>query len=240
MFYLNYIHNSAPEQLEFLFKVMSFGAKYPGVFAQIAEINDHLYLSGAHPVQAPRLRSLGITHVINCTMEVSDVIARGITCTRIFVEDTPYARLGLYFDKCAKIINDVKNRGGKTLVHCVAGVSRSASLCMAYLMRYKGLSLKDAYKHVKKQRPVVHPNVGFFRQLIEFEKFIRGKTSVKMVGSPYGMLPTVYKDELVQAQQQQQQQHQSTLKSKKKLVEAQQQQQQQQQQRNTLKSKKKA
>ena len=174
---------------------MSRRACYPGVFAQIAEITGNLYLSGAHPVQAPRLRSLGITHVINCTMEVSDVVAKGITTTRFFVEDTPYARLGLYFDKCARIINDVASKGGKTLVHCVGGVSRSASLCIAYLMRYKGLTLKDAYNHVKSRRPAAHPNVGFFKQLIEFEKYIHGKTSVKIVGSPYGLVPTVYREE---------------------------------------------
>ena len=171
-------------------------SRYPGMYAQIAPITDHLFLSGAHPVQGQRLRSLGITHVINATMEVMDIHAPGITSTRILIQDTPYARLGLYFDKCAKVIDDIRKQGGKTLVHCVAGVSRSASLCMAYLMRCKGMTLKDAYKLVKSKRPVIHPNPGFFRQLVEFEKFIHGKTTVKMVGSPYGMIPTVYKEEI--------------------------------------------
>ena len=55
------------------------------------------------------------------------------------------------------------------MVHCIAGVSRSASLCMAYLMRYQQMSLASAFEHVKICRPVVRPNKGFLRQLVQWE-----------------------------------------------------------------------
>lgn len=86
----------------------------------------------------------------------------------------------------------VETRGGKTLVHCVAGVSRSASICIAYLMKYKRMPLDQAYKHVKKCRSVIQPNVGFWKQLIEFERRLFGRTTVKMVQSSGGFVPDIY------------------------------------------------
>lgn len=51
------------------------------------------------------------------------------------------------------------------MVHCFAGVSRSATIVIAFLMQECGMSLKDAYNHVKQKRYFIHPNDGFKRQL---------------------------------------------------------------------------
>ena len=56
------------------------------------------------------------------------------------------------------------------MIHCVLGVSRSASLLIAYLMKYKNMSLKTAYDFVSSKRPCVRPNPGFWRQLTDYEK----------------------------------------------------------------------
>ena len=58
------------------------------------------------------------------------------------------------------------------LVHCVAGVSRSATLCLAYLTRYY-CSLEEAWHHVKTIRPWVRPNYSFMEQLVQWEKVVR-------------------------------------------------------------------
>ena len=55
---------------------------------------------------------------------------------RIPVNDLPHAQLSPYFDKVADLIEKRSQKGERCLVHCVAGVSRSASLCIAYLMKY--------------------------------------------------------------------------------------------------------
>ena len=133
-------------------------------------------------------------------MEASDIRAQGISSTHIYVDDNPYAKLSPYFDKCAKIINDVGAKGGKTLVHCMAGVSRSASLIMAYLMKYKGMSLRGAYDFLKTKREIIHPNTGFFRQLVDYERKLRGATSVSIVRTPWGAMPSMYKQEILEWQ----------------------------------------
>ena len=66
--------------------------------------------------------------------------------------------------------DDVKARGGRVLVHCHAGVSRSATVCMAYIMKTLGYNLRSAYDYVKSRRSCVSPNLHFMGQLLEFEK----------------------------------------------------------------------
>ncbi|RUS90772.1 hypothetical protein EGW08_001483 [Elysia chlorotica] len=162
------------------------------MFTQVAEITSCLYLSSAAAVRGEKVRSLGITSIINITLEIPNLQLPNLESVQIQVDDSPTARLGLYFDRCADKIHEVDRRGGRTLVHCVAGVSRSASICLAYLMKYHRMPLAQAYRHVKRRRPVIQPNIGFWRQLIEFERRVLGRTSVKMVQSSIGWVPDVY------------------------------------------------
>ena len=55
------------------------------------------------------------------------------------------------------------------LVHCGAGVSRSATLCMAYLMRRFGWNATKARTHCHDRRSLVNPNHGFWQALCAFE-----------------------------------------------------------------------
>lgn len=60
---------------------------------------------------------------------------------------------------------------------------------------YLRMSLRDAHNHVRSCRSVIRPNIGFWRQLIDYEKRIRGKKSVKMIQSSMGLIPDVYQQE---------------------------------------------
>jgi protein-tyrosine phosphatase len=57
----------------------------------------------------------------------------------------------------------------RVLVHCVAGVSRSATLVIAFLMMTEGLTAARAFEEVAAVRSCCNPNRGFRAQLIEFE-----------------------------------------------------------------------
>ena len=67
------------------------------------------------------------------------------------------------------------SRGGAVLVHCYAGVSRSATCVIAYLMQERDLNFEEAFSFASKQRPVIFPNMGFQQQLKQFERLLHVK-----------------------------------------------------------------
>ena len=69
----------------------------------------------------------------------------------------------------------MRKNGKKVLIHCAAGVSRSASFTIAYFMKAKKMNYKTAFLLVKKGRLCVQPNEGFVQQLLEYEKQLEAK-----------------------------------------------------------------
>lgn len=65
--------------------------------------------------------------------------------------------------------DSVKQSGGRVLVHCQAGISRSATICLAYLMHTQRVRLDEAFNFVKQRRHVISPNLAFMGQLLQFE-----------------------------------------------------------------------
>ncbi|MBN3317498.1 DUS2 phosphatase, partial [Atractosteus spatula] len=65
--------------------------------------------------------------------------------------------------------NSVKESGGRVLVHCQAGISRSATICLAYLIVSRRVRLDEAFAFVKQRRGVISPNLSFMGQLLQFE-----------------------------------------------------------------------
>ena len=87
------------------------------------------------------------------------------------VDDKPEVDLLSHLNEALAWLDHVlsKNKGA-VLIHCAQGVSRSVSVCVAYLMARKKMSLKSALKYVRSRRAVANPNVGFRRQLKLFEE----------------------------------------------------------------------
>ncbi|CAJ0948846.1 unnamed protein product [Ranitomeya imitator] len=69
-----------------------------------------------------------------------------------------------------KPLEEAHQCGKGLLIHCQAGVSRSATIVIAYLMKHTRMTMTDAYKFVKGKRPIISPNLNFMGQLLEFEE----------------------------------------------------------------------
>ncbi|KAJ1978668.1 tyrosine/serine/threonine protein phosphatase [Dimargaris verticillata] len=78
--------------------------------------------------------------------------------------------LSEYFDQAFGFIDRGRESGHAVLVHCQLGVSRSASLMIAYVMRALRLTANEAYQYVKDRSPGVCPNLNLMYQLMDFEK----------------------------------------------------------------------
>ena len=68
---------------------------------------------------------------------------------------------------------EARSKNSAVLVHCLAGVSRSVTVTLAYLMHSQGLSLNDAFTLVRDHKPDVSPNFHFMQQLHSFERQLR-------------------------------------------------------------------
>lgn len=78
-------------------------------------------------------------------------------------------------------IEEARLGGKKVLVHCAAGVSRSSSLVLGYLITFRGMTLRQAHDHLKAVRPIIRPNNGFWKQLVELETELKGETTITLV-----------------------------------------------------------
>ncbi|PIC52108.1 hypothetical protein B9Z55_000235 [Caenorhabditis nigoni] len=166
-------------------------------YAAMSEIVPGLFICGVSALTNEEMKKHKITHIINATTEVPNLRSLGdIQRTKLWLEDTPqtyiYPHLELQSDQIQALIAD----GGKVLVHCVAGVSRSASICLAFLLKYRCRNLREAYHLMKSKRVMVRPNLGFWRQLIAYEQSVKEKcSSVRLVrdeAQPEQLLPDVY------------------------------------------------
>ena len=83
----------------------------------------------------------------------------------VWVGDSSQERILGHLDACAEFIEEARHAGCGVLVHCHAGVSRSATVVAAFLMRIERLSLHAVMASVREHRPRVCPNPGFFREL---------------------------------------------------------------------------
>lgn len=87
------------------------------------------------------------------------------------MQDTLQQDILQHFDEAIKFIDQVRSHTS-VLVHCYAGISRSASVCVAYIMYKFCCRLEKALWYVKKKRDFIYPNPNFMRQLVLYEEKI--------------------------------------------------------------------
>lgn len=169
----------------------------PPTLSGLSRVTSSLYISnGSAANNKLMLSGNQITSIINVSLEVVNTRYEDIQYLQVPVADTPVSRLCDFFDPIADHIHGVEMKQGRTLLHCAAGVSRSATLCLAYLMKYHTMSLLEAHSWTKACRPIIRPNSGFWEQLIHYEFRLFGKNTVHMVSSPLGMIPDIYEKEV--------------------------------------------
>ena len=138
-------------------------------------LTEQLYLAACRAVTSKCLADLKITSIVNATIELPTVAYQKQDTIQIAVEDKVGAKLNIYFDLIADKINQVHLAGGKILIYCRAGQSRSATLCIAYFMKYHDMTFDQAYQFVRTRRPIIHPNRGFVHQLKQYEEKLQAK-----------------------------------------------------------------
>ncbi|CAI2369513.1 unnamed protein product [Moneuplotes crassus] len=86
------------------------------------------------------------------------------------IEDHPDFCIKEFFDPTIELISSYLSQSKPVLIVCTAGVSRSATIVTAFIMKTTGKTFEEALQFVKEKRRFINPNAGFVKQLQEYEK----------------------------------------------------------------------
>lgn len=129
----------------------------------VACILPGLFLSSQDPAFCiEALKKYNVKHILSVGINL-DLRFNGIKYYYCELLDLPESDIFLPIKTCIDIIH--KNRHENILVHCNAGVSRSPTVVISYLMASEHLSYDEAYEKVRNKRNCIKPNNGFVQQL---------------------------------------------------------------------------
>lgn len=127
-------------------------------------------------LDSTKLKSLGMTHILVAGNHLHCRFPEEFTYMKLDIDDSLEEDILRVIDRSMEFIHSVNNQNkGNILVHCASGISRSASLMIAYLMRHTDMkTLEDAYNFLHMKRSKIHPNTNFIRQLKQYEDMLKG------------------------------------------------------------------
>lgn len=176
----NYSHNS------YIINNQSFN-KHISDYTNVSKINKNIFLGNwSISCNEKFLKNNNIKYIV-CIENIKkpDYINNiykklGIKHVQFFIEDLDNKNIYQYFNESTNIIDKVINNDLNILIHCQAGISRSTTILMAYLISKKNMTPIDAFNYILKKRPVISPNNGFIRQLNEWHIYTNNNNNKKM------------------------------------------------------------
>lgn len=162
------------EQGRTITKSVSFGSLgFVGDVKQDLQVGEILpgLIMGSQDVahNSELLDKFKVTHILNVASFVDNIYPEKFTYLSMDLRDLPDFPISKAFPEAIEFIEKAIQSGGCVLVHCNAGISRSATIVLAYLMKAKAMSLNDAFTYLRSKRPSSFPNSGFMIQLKTFE-----------------------------------------------------------------------
>lgn len=125
-------------------------------------------LSDKHDIKYILVAGFGIS-AIHENNEKSKIKYKKLKCIDLSVYDITKDIIEAikWIEKC---LNEDDKNGGNLLIHCARGKSRSASICIGYLMWKENISFEDAKYLVRQKRKIISINAGFEKQLKQFDE----------------------------------------------------------------------
>lgn len=141
-------------------------------------VDDNVYIGGyAIAGDAAVLAKHGITNIVKLFSDKvkfpeSKPRVPGVTYAVFAVADDPRQPIAQTAFAATDFIDKAVARGEKVLVHCHAGVSRSATVVLLHIMLNHGYTLDEALARLRRVRPQVDPNEGFMRFLRKIDRLL--------------------------------------------------------------------
>lgn len=135
-------------------------------FPEMDQITEKIYLGNEDAQRdKEKLKKLGITHILVVGSGLEIFHPTEFEYKQFEVNDFPSENISKYFQEAFDFIE----KSEKVFVHCAAGVSRSATIVISYIMKKRKLDHESALAFVVSKRPVIYPNSGFIKQLSEYK-----------------------------------------------------------------------
>jgi len=148
------------------------------------EIVPNLFLGDVYAAHNTKeLKKRNITHIVTCTVGVAPPFPETFQYKHLKILDCAAETIHEHFPETSSFIADALAEGGKVLVHCIRGVSRSATIVCAYLMTAFKISHIEAVHRVRSKRPIARPNYGFMMQLEMFARELLQGTGLQQGGA---------------------------------------------------------
>ena len=144
--------------------------------------NSFIYLGAVSLYDSDFIDKYNVKYAIDLSNEQNQVITKidyYMKYNNIY--DSPLQNILNIIPICVAFIDESLNKNVNVLVNCFAGISRSSSIVLAYLMyydvKYKNIpaNLLRSLNHIKKYRNIVNPNYGFINQLFNYEDMLNNK-----------------------------------------------------------------
>lgn len=131
-----------------------------------------IYLSSCHAAgDLALLKRHCITHIVNTAADgCGNLFPEHFSYLTYYLKDANTEDISLVLCRTLEWMQAAVSRGGRVLVHCLQGISRSATVVIAYLMWRFALSFEAAHERVLQVRPICNPNPGFTFHLLLFGK----------------------------------------------------------------------
>lgn len=137
-------------------------------------ITEGLYLGDYRDATSKKwLKQHNISHIVNCAKEHKEYFPGDFVYLSLNLDDSEEQVIYHVLEQSFQFIKDALDKGGSVLVHCHAGISRSSSVLIYYLMKATNNEYDRMYFYVKSRRPQVDPNPGFIKQLISTTPAVR-------------------------------------------------------------------
>ena len=146
-------------------------------------IDNLLYYGNIRPaLKDNELSKIGIKAIV-CLLPKKHQInhdEKVFSVLNINTEDFVTSSLNEWAENASNFIEENISNNKPVYVHCAQGMSRSTACVLHYLMSKKGMNLKDSFNLVRSKRNIACPSIGFFKDLIEYEKKLFGKNSISL------------------------------------------------------------
>ena len=118
------------------------------------------------------LKKKGITHIINATSHIKNSFPTKFKYLRVPILDTKGQNISKYFEETYNFIEQARNMKGRVFIHCFMGVSISATLTIAYIMKKHFATADSTIAVLRTKRSIINPNRDFYQHLLKYEKYL--------------------------------------------------------------------